>query len=76
MLKQEGFIISSVKNLGHCLENGCNALSEYRINPYLPNEGIEVKVFDCINATDSDLARALYAFGRAAEDYRNNRKDY
>ena len=29
-----------------------------------------------INATDSDLARALYAFGAAARDYRNSRKDY
>ncbi len=29
-----------------------------------------------INATDSDLARALYAFGVAAENYRNSRTDY
>lgn len=29
-----------------------------------------------INATDSDLAKALYAFGAAAQEYRANRKDY
>ena len=61
LLKQEGFIISSVKNLGHCLENGCNALSEYGIKAYLPKEGIEVKVFDSIDSTNSEAKRAVSA---------------
>ncbi len=61
LLKQEGFLISSVKNLGHCLEIGCTALSEYGIRAYLPNTDIEIKVFDRIDSTNSEAKRAVGA---------------
>ncbi len=58
-LKAEGYPISSVNNLGHSLDKSCDILSESGILAALNGGDTEIKVFKCIDSTNSEAKRAL-----------------
>ncbi len=58
-LKDEGFDITSVNNLGHCLNNSCGILSEGAVRAYLNDSDDEVRVFKTIDSTNTEAKRAL-----------------
>jgi len=55
-LKDEGYPIKSVNNLGHSLDNNCDILSIGGIRVHLKDE-LEIKVFKSIDSTNSEAKR-------------------
>lgn len=60
-LKDEGYIIDSVNNLGHRLDPSCDILSESGIRAHLDEE-CAVKVFSSIDSTNSEAKRTIDTF--------------
>ncbi len=58
-LKNEGFDIKSVNNLGHCLDTNCDIISSAGILSHIEDENIEVRVFKTIDSTNSEAKRAI-----------------
>lgn len=59
-LKNEGFPISSVNNLGHCLDIDCDILSTGGVKAHLSDdECCTVKVFKSIDSTNTEAKRAV-----------------
>ncbi len=60
-LKQEGFKITSVNNLGHKLEEDCDKISEYGIRAYLNDSPESITVYSETDSTNSQAKRAVAA---------------
>lgn len=58
-LKDDGFDITSVNNLGHRLNSTGNVLSEGALRAYLNDNEIDVRVFSVIDSTNTEAKRAL-----------------
>ena len=57
-LKDEGYDIDSVNNLGHRLNPNCDILSNAGISAYL-DSNVEVRVFKTVDSTNSEAKRAI-----------------
>ncbi len=59
-LKNDGYLIKSVNNLGHSLDMECDIISEYGIRAYLgEDQDMEIKTFKTIDSTNSEAKRAI-----------------
>lgn len=58
-LKDEGFDITSVNNLGHRLNKPHDVLSEGAVRAYMSDSGVDVRVFQIIDSTNSEAKRAI-----------------
>lgn len=58
-LKDEGFDITSVNNLGHRLNAPCDILSEGAVRAHLDDNDIDVRIFRVIDSTNSEAKRAV-----------------
>ena len=58
-LKECGYPISSVNNLGHSLSVECDILSSAGIYAALGREDVAISVFDSIDSTNSEAKRAI-----------------
>jgi BirA family biotin operon repressor/biotin-[acetyl-CoA-carboxylase] ligase len=58
-LKDDGFDITSVNNLGHRLNKNVNMLSEGAIRAYLNDNEIDIRVFQTIDSTNTEAKRAI-----------------
>ncbi len=58
-LKNDGYDIKSVNNLGHSLNKDCDILSKARIAAHIGDENTEIKVFKTIDSTNSEAKRAV-----------------
>lgn len=59
LLKEEGYPITSVNNLGHMLDKDSDILSESAVYACIGDDSTEVKVFKSIDSTNSEAKRAV-----------------
>ena len=58
-LKDEGFDITSVNNLGHRPNSSPGILSEGAVRAYLNVDGIDIRIFQTIDSTNTEAKRAI-----------------
>ena len=58
-LKDEGFDITSVNNLGHKLNSSAGVLSEGAVRAYLKDDEIDIRIFQTIDSTNTEAKRAI-----------------
>ncbi len=58
-LKDEGFDITSVNNLGHRLNSNNGTLTEGAIRAYMNDSSVDVRVFQVIQSTNTEAKKAV-----------------